>query len=281
MPPPLPAPRSQHALAAFDDGRVVVAGGFNVNGPDLMLQLMKQAVQWVPGSAAWAALPAMAEKRFGAVAVALPDGRLLVAGGVAGHTCHASAEVLSADGSGWAAVAAMPGPRAFAAAGLLPSGWVIVAGGCSGPGAAALATVEQWDPVEDRWSVLPPMLHARTEAAGVVLADGRFAVFGGIGADGKFRWDGEVVDSATGRWESLPWNMAVTRANFGLAAVAGGMIAIGGDQEAAAAELFDEESGRWLALPHPMAVSRDCSARVVPVPASALAPPATPAADAP
>ena len=231
------------------------------------------------GSAAWATLPDMAERRVGAVAVALPDGRLLVAGGQAGDTCHASAEVLAADGSGWAAVAAMSCPRMLAAAGLLPSGRVIVAGGKSGAGdAAILATVEQWDPVEDRWSVLPPMLHARSQAAGVVLADGRFAVVGGIGADSDFRADGKVFDPVTGRWEALPGNMAATRAYHALVAVAGGMIAIGGDQEAAAAELFDEESGRWIALPHAMAVLRDGGARVVSVPASAFAVPAAGAA---
>ena len=211
VPPPLPAPRAHHALAAFGGERVVVAGGYNENGADPMYQLQKQAVQWVPGSAAWVALPDMAEKRSGAVAVALPDGRLLVAGGGAGQTYHASAEVLAADGSGWAAAAAMSGPRTFAAAGLLPSGRVIVAGGKSGAGdAAILATVEQWDPVEDRWSVLPPMLNARLGPTGVVLVDGRFAVVGGFGADdhGADNWHthtgGEVFDPATGRWEALP-----------------------------------------------------------------------------
>ena len=190
----------------------------------------KQAVQRVSGSAAWATLPDMAEKRSGAVAVALPDGRLLVAGGLAGQTCHASVEVLAAACSGWVAVAAMSALLVFATAGLLPSGRVIVAGGRSATdNALALASVEQWDPVEDRWSVLPPMLHARTEAAGVLLADGRFAVMGVIGADGTVRRDREVFDPATGMWEPLP-GMAASRASHAVAAVPGGMVAFGGDQ---------------------------------------------------
>ena len=54
------------------------------------------------------------------------------------------------------------------------------------------------------------------------------------------------------------------RSAHALVAVAGGMIAIGGEDEGAvAAELFDEESRRWLALPHQLAVPRDYRAHVV------------------
>ena len=286
--PPLPAPRAGHAVAAFGDGRLVVAGGYNVGGADRMQQLRKQAVQWVPGSAAWAALPDLSERRSGAVAVALPDGRLLVAGGFdALSQLHASAEVLAADGSGWEVVASMSGPRLVAAAGLLPSGRVILAGGKSDADSytSALATAEQWDPVADRWSALPSMAVARFAAAGTVLEDGRFAVVGGAGSDGKLRTDGAVFDPATGRWEELS-DIVNLRSHHAVVAVAGGMVAIGGtgghgavttalweeeeEEEEAAAELFDEESGRWFELPHAMATSRSAIARMVSVPVSAL-----------
>ena len=96
----------------------------------------------------------------------------------------ASAEVLAADGSGWAAVAPMSSPRACAAAGLLPNGRVIVVGGQSAAAdASALASAEQWGPATCTWSSLPPMAAARSEAACCVLADGRFAVVGGVGAE--------------------------------------------------------------------------------------------------
>ena len=105
MPPALPAPRAKHVVAVLGGGRVVAVGGWNVGGADPMPHLQKRGVQWVPGSAAWAALPPMAVARSGAAAVALPDGRLLVAGGVITSTFHTSVEVLAADGSGWAAAA--------------------------------------------------------------------------------------------------------------------------------------------------------------------------------
>ena len=282
-PPPalslrLPAPRSDHAMVAFADGRLAVVGGWNCGGADPMLQLQREALQWVPGSAAWAALPDLAVPRSGAAGVALPDGRLLVAGGAAGATFHASAEVLTADGSGWVAAAPMSGRRAFAAAGLLlllPRGRVIVAGGLSANDpSTALSTAELWDPAEDRWSALPPMAHARAGAAACVLADGRFAVVGGMAADARRRRDGEVYDPTAGRWEPLGGaGMPSGRAGHAVVCVGGGMVAVGGDDEGAvsSATLFDEESGRWLALPFGLAVPRDGCARVAPVPSSALA----------
>ena len=262
-PPSLPAPPLQHthSLAAFSDGRVVVAGG--------TLHPV-QALQWVPGSAAWSTLPDMALERPYAMAVALPDGRLLVGGGNEDD----SAEVLAADGSGWAPVALMTARRKYSAViGLLQSGRVIVAGGCSERDGCALDTAEQWDPVQDTWTALPPLaLKTPDGAAGCVLLNGRFAVVGGVDMiDEHCLEDGEVYDPIAGRWDPLP-NMATGRKDHALVAVAGGMIAIGGAQmKGAADELYDEESGRWLALPHAMRVPRDGLARVVSVPAYALA----------
>lgn len=80
-----------------------------------------------------------------------------------------------------------------------------------------------------------------------MLPDGRFAVVGGVGADGTRRADGEVFEfdaaAATGRWLPLEGAMAVGRAMHALVAVPGGMIAIGGDQQAAPAELSTRRAG--------------------------------------
>eukprot|EP01045_Picozoa_sp_COSAG04_P025407 COSAG04_NODE_3330_length_2923_cov_5.249646_3_plen_205_part_01 len=107
--PALPDPRAWHAVCSF--GRTVVAGGYNRDAADPMRHLKKTALQWVRGAQAWTPLPELAEGRFGAAAVALPDGRAMVIGGV-GHQFLASVEVLAADGSGWSALAPM-GTRRF------------------------------------------------------------------------------------------------------------------------------------------------------------------------
>ena len=63
---------------------------------------------------------------------------------------------------------------------------------------------------------------------------------------------------------------------FGLVAVSGGLLAVGGaaddeDPDGAPDELFDEASGRWFELPHPTAQPRT-TAQLVSLPAAALAP---------
>jgi hypothetical protein len=163
-----------------------------------------------------------------------------------------SVEALAADGSGWSALAPMLAARAFASIGLLRSGHVIVAGGITRlDDSSATAAAELWDPATNTWSALPPMAHARDQAAGCVLPSGRFVVLGGVGADGQLRKDGEVFDPVRRVWEPLPADMTCERADFGAEAVAGGLLVSGGGgDESHAPELYDEESSHWFTLPH-------------------------------
>jgi hypothetical protein len=98
------------------------------------------------------------------------------------------------------------------------------------------------------------MAHARYQAAGCVLPSGRFAVLGGYGTDGKKRTDGEVFDPVRRVWEPLPADMANARSDFGVEAVAGGLLVSEGAMQP---ELYDEQSGRWFTLPHRSEVLRE------------------------
>ncbi len=265
--PALPEPRHRHALCAFADGRVVVAGGWRGE---------RTALQWMPGAAAWAPLPDTAEGRLAAAAVALPDGRAMVIGGKLRGPL-ASVEVLAADGSGWSALAPMPTARDAPTAAVLPSGKVLVAGGCDdgfqyrgGPGPHK--TAELWDPATGAWTDLRLMAAARDAASGCVLPSGRVAVVGGVDGYNLRRGDGEAIDpeartSEARTWQPLP-QMAHGRSGHAVVAVPGGLLAVGG--RGGPAELFDEASNRWFELPHPMAQPRDltCAASL---PAAALA----------
>jgi hypothetical protein len=237
------------------------------------------ACRWRPGSDSWEALPRMGTPRESAVAVALGDGRVLVAGG-AEHDdiCLASAEVLAVDGSSWSAVAPMHTARYRAVGGLLPGGRVIVAGGAvvaDSDDEDFLATAELWDPVTNVWTELPPMTEAREDAAGCVLPDGRFAVVGGYSTAHIRLDDGEVYDCARNEWTPLPAPSGMVAGGRDCAAlvpVAGGMLILGGEDDTNGcvdAELLDEESQQWLELPHGMD-TRSTYATAVSVPAVAL-----------
>ena len=210
--------RAQHALAALTDGHSYtgeVSEGWCTYiyqvpwDPDVVQLMQKQAtrsMQWVPGSATWDPLPDMPHGRSGAVAVLLLDGRLAVAGGKtddhlpvglydedlgsvhedSDDVWHASVVVLAADGSGWAVVP-MSCPRENAVAGLLPSGRVIVAGGTK-RWWRALATAEQWDPVENNYMDSTATDGQGTQPCGGVHAGGRAVRFcGRTGIDGGCR----------------------------------------------------------------------------------------------
>eukprot|EP01047_Picozoa_sp_COSAG01_P039437 COSAG01_NODE_3259_length_6338_cov_3.955281_8_plen_415_part_00 len=260
--PSLPKPRSAHAMCGLPGGQITVVGG----GDDGDDTFNHTACRWQPGSSSWETLPSTITPRKDAVAVALGDGRVLVAGGLDRddiYLASASAEVLAADGSSWSAVAPMRTARYGAVGGLLPGGRVIVAGG---HGAAELedgfyyedflATAELWDPVTNVWTELPPMATARKHAAGCVLPDGQFAVVGGY-TDGGLLCDGEVYDCARNEWAPLPAPIGMVgggRECAALVPVAGGVLILGGnaDDQSVEAELWDEESQRWLKLPHGM-----------------------------
>ena len=97
------------------------------------------------------------------------------------------------------------------------------------------------------------MAHGRSHAAGCVLPSGRFVVLGGRGADTQARKDGEVFDPVRRVWEPLPADMKLGRRDFGVEAVAGGLLVSGFRK---ASELYDEASGRWFTLPHRMKAPR-------------------------
>jgi hypothetical protein len=214
--PSLPDPRAAHSVSCSADGRVAVCCGYNFGGANRMDHLRSTALQWLPGTAVWSALPDLPAGRAGAASVLLLDGRTMLIGGGSGPQALASVLVLAADGSGWSDLPQLTGVRLGAAAALLPDGKVLVAGGRSGSAAdTALNTAELWDPATQKWTALPLMAHKRAHAAACVLPSGRVAVVGGTGTDGVMRKDGEVFDPVKREWEPLGAEMAPITATSG------------------------------------------------------------------
>ena len=278
--PRLPDPRGCHSTSCGVDGRVVVCCGWNI-GHTPKRHLRSTALQWLPGTSEWTALPDLPARRMNVASVRLHDGRTMVIGGKTEHTATlqqpnqplTSVIVLAADGSGWSDLPPLSVARHALAAALLPDGKVLVAGGTTGvPPYDTCWTVtdsaELWDPATQAWTALPPMAHARYGPVACVLPSGRVAVLGGRGADEVNRKDGEVFDPVKREWEPLPAEMACERRAMRVTAVSGGMLVMGGT-EAVGCELYDEASGRWLALPRTMTGERH-SVGLFYVPAAAL-----------
>jgi hypothetical protein len=144
--------------------------------------------------------------RVGHAAIALADGRVLVAGGVTatGSTASAvaSCEVYEPDSGAWRVATRLQVPRQDLALARLADGRVLAIGGRV-LDRTPLATIEAWDPRTDRWERLPDLPEAVWGAQVAVMDAARALVVGGFAAVGPSRvawW----IDLASGALAPAP-----------------------------------------------------------------------------
>ena len=124
-------------VAPLPDGRVLIAGGTSA-GPNDIPQL-QSAELFDPATITFTALPAsgttqLTIPRTGAVGVALPDGKILIAGGLSGGTITRTAELFDPATTTFTALPAsgttqLGTARQAAVAAVLGDGTVLIAGG--------------------------------------------------------------------------------------------------------------------------------------------------------
>ncbi len=187
--------------APLPDGRVLVAGGSYDDGTEHPLS---SAEVFNPATGAFTAVNDMGVARVRAAAAALPDGRVLVAGGNNGSIRLSSAEVFNAATSTFTPVTDMGTPRAREAAATLPDGQVLLAGGTD---SAPLQSAEVFNPATNTFTSagIGTMGTARRAPAAAPLPDGRILVAGGSNDDGggeHYLASAEVFNPATNTFTS-------------------------------------------------------------------------------
>src|SRR3990170_3901957 len=111
---------------------------------------------------AWTATGNMDGVRSGHTATLLPDGKVLVAGGVGSSGELASAELYDPRSGTWVPTGNMIETRFTHTATLLRDGTVLVAGGFSGgDSGSTLASAELYDPSSGSWTATGNMVAAR------------------------------------------------------------------------------------------------------------------------
>ncbi len=142
--------------------------------------------------------------------VLLPDGKVLIAGGVY-TTSNTNHTQLYTDGSGgtgsWAAKATMSTDRNyFALQPVTVSGGatkVLAAGGYSQTCSCARNTAELYDESSNTWTATPNMNQARWGFASSILSDGRVLVTGGTTSSGTtYLTSTEIYDPIANTWTS-------------------------------------------------------------------------------
>jgi Kelch motif len=145
----------------------------------------------------------MTTGRIKGIAAALPDGRVLIAGGHAEGETLDSAEVFDPTTETFTALGqTMRTPRSSAVGAALPDGKVVIAGGY-GP-SDPVRSSEVFDPETGTFSLLGAQLpEDQGLAAGVALANGDVLVAGGISGGIPRRWSG-MLDPQSGAFAYLP-----------------------------------------------------------------------------
>jgi hypothetical protein len=165
-------------------------------------------------AALWTTVAAPSAAHTGGALLALPDGRVVLAGG----TDTASVDVWSPTSGTWSPASPMASARGGAAAYVDGSGRVVVAGGVGG-GGPSLAC-EAWSPSTGLWSACAS-LPAAAGSAGSVADGGRLYVVGGGASGDAVR----LFDGAS--WSSYA-ALNVPRVSPAVAAVGGRIFVLGG-----------------------------------------------------
>ncbi|MBN1774462.1 MAG: DUF4215 domain-containing protein [Deltaproteobacteria bacterium] len=178
---PMLQDRRTHVAVTLADGRILVAGGDYGNMSDHGVR--RTAEIHDPVAESWTATGSMAFKRAYFGGVRLPDGRVLVAGGVyldapGGPFYYPpETEIFDPAAGTWTTVAPMSVGRSGPTLTLLPDGRAVVIGGSDG--STTHDTAEVYDPVTDSWLPAGVMSTPRGRHTATTLPDGRILVVGG------------------------------------------------------------------------------------------------------
>ena len=132
--------RYLHTATLLPNGKVLVAGGSNNNSFNNNSVELASAELYDPASGTWTATGSLATARDSGTATLLPNGNVLVAGGVSGtNSSLANAEMYDPTSGTWMATGSLATGRSLHTATSLANGKVLVTGGYNGTGSLSSA----------------------------------------------------------------------------------------------------------------------------------------------
>lgn len=192
---------------------------------------------------------AMSASRAAHTATALPDGRVLVAGGFVAKGSPNGAELYDADAGRFVPLPPMVTTRHSHTATLLPSGKVLIVGGY-GEGSTTLAAAELFDPTTETFSPTGSLGAARADHVAVLLENGTVLIAGGLGTGWTYLASAELYDPATGQFSPTGSMTAERESHTGVRLPDARVLIAGGHhgpranlQLLASAETYDPATG--------------------------------------
>ena len=244
--------RLNHTATLAWGDRVVIAGGTDFY--DGRWHAMDRVDVYLPYSHVWLRGAALRQPRADHSAVALPDGRVLVAGGENGNFIYRSAELYDPATDRWTQAAPMPRVRTQFLMAALPDGTVLAFGGLEERGAPS-RTSAIYDPRTDTWREGPRLAADRVLSAIATLDNGDLLVIGGQYAASntaeRYDWRAQAFVYAGVLIEPRLAAAAVTLAD-GSVALVGGLPdspSRVGFAPTAGSERWDARTNLWTELP--------------------------------
>jgi len=191
----------------------------------------------------------MLEPRSGHTATLLPDGKVLIAGGMRrNQDFYRSAELFDPATGKFSATGEMQITRVGHVAVLLRSGKVLIAGGWIGHGVTDEA--ELYDPATGKFAVIAHMITKRGRPEATLLRDGNVLITGGGSSTdgaGSTITSAETFDTATLKFRATG-SMHVARIAHTATLLTDGRVLIAGGRGSevnASAEIYDPKSGTF------------------------------------
>ncbi|WP_051237229.1 kelch repeat-containing protein [Ottowia thiooxydans] len=194
----------------------------------------------------WHAASNLTTPRHSHTATLLPNGKVLIAGGLGSSGALTSLQVYDPASNSWSAEGELTTARTYHTATLLPNGRVLLAGGQDAHG-NALASAQMYDPASDSWSATPS-LTARYSHTATLLPSGKVLVAGGQGANGNALVSAQMYDPASDSWSTT--SSLTARYAHTATLLPNGKVLITGGQDTngnalASAQVYDPASNSW------------------------------------
>lgn len=230
--------RTGHTTTLLNDGRVLVAGGFNggyLAGSEI----------FDPATGRWTTTTgAMNAARANHTATLLSNGKVLVAGGYNGSYLNNSETFDPATGMWSQVIDTLGAARSDHTAVLLANGKVLISGGFNG---SFLASSEVFDPATNLWSATTgPMNRTRRYHTATLLPDGRVLIAGGF--NGGYLASCETFNPSSGTWTFTTGSLNTGRGFHTATLLPNDTVLVAGGYNGtylASSELFNASLGTW------------------------------------
>ena len=249
--------RTSARAVLLANGTVLAMGG--CISSDCLGSTTASAEIYNPSTGRWTTTGSMLKGRAEFVAVLLPSGKVLVAGGCTSYSANGclavttAAELYNPSTGQWSATGALRAARMAMTATVLTTGNVLVAGGQTAAN-DALGSSELYTPTAATFSLTGKLITPRSGHTATLLTNGLVLMAGGENVNGISIQKAELYNSSTGTY-SATGNMPSSRQEHAAVLLSTGVVLVAGGNNVtsttttvlASCATYNPTTGTWTA----------------------------------